>query len=660
MNKIKILVSAHKDVYVPENILLQPIQAGAALAEKRLPGMLHDDEGQQISGKNKAYCELTVQYWAWKNLEADYYGFFHYRRYLDFSKEYPLRTQKGYRIAGSGRYAGREGLTECRRYSGRRHLTGHRRLTGDGYFTSRVAPYKEADSIRKDLSAYGLDESNMRRIIEKYDVVTVLGERMNVTVYQQYCQFHSGEDLDGAIRILKEKYPRYAEACDLYMNSKYIYFCNMYVMKRKYFYAYMEWLFPILEEFEKEKDFSGYSERELRVIGFLAERLFGVYYTQLKRKQEAKCCELGYVIFHDTQPGQIVHPYFGKDSVNLVSASNHSFAPYLGVMLQSVMEHADSGKKYDIVILHTDISQEYQKILAKAADGKPHIQIRFCDVSDALAGIDLPVRHHISVETYFRYFILDFMPEYEKVLWLDADLVVLQDVGELYRTQMHHYCVAAVLDLDLIGTYRTDQQVKKYIDRKLGIRDPYYYFQAGVMLLNLTQIRKRYMAEDLVRMSMKYPWHMLDQDVLNRALQGSCMELDQKWNVVMDWQYGGRRRTDLLKNAPYELWSRYLSAREAPAVIHYAGGWKPWTMPDCDFAQFFWDYARRSPFYEVILYSRIPDAGFHLSAKADSMRSFRLKPTRLSVAVDMRKVNRILPPGSLRRRIVRTVCGKFL
>ena len=155
MNKIKILVSAHKDVYVPENILLQPIQAGAALAEKRLPGMLHDDEGQQISGKNKAYCELTVQYWAWKNLEADYYGFFHYRRYLDFSKEYPLRTQKGYRIAGSGRYAGREGLTECRRYSGRRHLTGHRRLTGDGYFKSRVAPYKEADSIRKDLSAYG-------------------------------------------------------------------------------------------------------------------------------------------------------------------------------------------------------------------------------------------------------------------------------------------------------------------------------------------------------------------------------------------------------------------------------------------------------------------------------------------------------------------------
>ena len=44
--------------------------------------MLHDDEGDNISNKNKTYCELTAQYWAWKNMEADYYGFFHYRRYF--------------------------------------------------------------------------------------------------------------------------------------------------------------------------------------------------------------------------------------------------------------------------------------------------------------------------------------------------------------------------------------------------------------------------------------------------------------------------------------------------------------------------------------------------------------------------------------------------
>lgn len=48
--------------------------------------MLHDDEGDNISERNKTYCELTAQYWAWKNEEADYYGFFHYRRYLAFDR----------------------------------------------------------------------------------------------------------------------------------------------------------------------------------------------------------------------------------------------------------------------------------------------------------------------------------------------------------------------------------------------------------------------------------------------------------------------------------------------------------------------------------------------------------------------------------------------
>ena len=83
--KIKIYVSCHKESYIPENKLLYPIQVGTAIAEKKLEGMLYDNEGDNISAKNKQYCELTSQYWVWKNdREADYYGFFHYRRYFNF------------------------------------------------------------------------------------------------------------------------------------------------------------------------------------------------------------------------------------------------------------------------------------------------------------------------------------------------------------------------------------------------------------------------------------------------------------------------------------------------------------------------------------------------------------------------------------------------
>ncbi len=255
---IRILVAAHKRAYAPKNRLIRLVQAGSALAEERLPGMLHDDEGEHISERNRTYCELTVQYYAWKNLEADYYGFFHYRRYMSFAKEYPV--------------------TAGRKYS--------------------VRPYVEADSLRGDLSGYALEEAGIRAVVEKYDVLTVLPERMNVTVCQQYCQFHNGADLERMIRILKKRRPEFAAACDRYMNSRYIYFCNMYIMRREYFQAYMEWLFPLLEEFEAGEGFNSSDAKMMRITGYLAERLFGVYHTWLRQQGKARCCELHYVIFH--------------------------------------------------------------------------------------------------------------------------------------------------------------------------------------------------------------------------------------------------------------------------------------------------------------------------------------------------------------------------
>nr|MCR4673462.1 DUF4422 domain-containing protein [Lachnospiraceae bacterium] len=84
--KIKIFVSLHDDFFVADNKLLEPIQVGTALAERKIENVIHDNEGKNISEKNKMYCELTAQYWAWKNMpDLDYYGFFHYRRYLSFN-----------------------------------------------------------------------------------------------------------------------------------------------------------------------------------------------------------------------------------------------------------------------------------------------------------------------------------------------------------------------------------------------------------------------------------------------------------------------------------------------------------------------------------------------------------------------------------------------
>lgn len=262
--KISIFVACHKPTYVLENPLLIPIQVGTELADQCYPGMRYDNEGDNISVKNPEYCELTAQYWVWKNIESEYYGFFHYRRYLSFAKIYPVK---------------RDGTLQRGR---------------------RACPYVELDDIREDLSKFCLDAETMGREIPQYDLLTVLREKINTTVYGQYCQYHSMKSLDLVLDILLRKYPTYKAATEHYMNSKEIYYMNMYIMKKELFHEYMNWLFDILNEFEHSMDTGSVQEREPRLMGYLAERLFGIFYTY-HRGNGAVCAELSYLRFYSTE-----------------------------------------------------------------------------------------------------------------------------------------------------------------------------------------------------------------------------------------------------------------------------------------------------------------------------------------------------------------------
>lgn len=84
MDKIKILIACHKPAKVFQNDVYTPIQVGKALHPDLDLGFISDDSGDNISKLNPLYCELTAQYWGWKNLDCEYIGLQHYRRYFDF------------------------------------------------------------------------------------------------------------------------------------------------------------------------------------------------------------------------------------------------------------------------------------------------------------------------------------------------------------------------------------------------------------------------------------------------------------------------------------------------------------------------------------------------------------------------------------------------
>lgn len=91
-NKISIFIVCHKPVDVISNEVYRPIHVGRAISKCKdeMVGMIGDDTGDNISAKNPYYCELTAQYWAWKNYHnSEYIGFCHYRRFfeIEFTNE---------------------------------------------------------------------------------------------------------------------------------------------------------------------------------------------------------------------------------------------------------------------------------------------------------------------------------------------------------------------------------------------------------------------------------------------------------------------------------------------------------------------------------------------------------------------------------------------
>ena len=215
MRDIKIIVATHKAYRMPDSPMYLPLHVGSAISDP-LP-YARDDSGENISHKNKTFCELTGLFWAWKNLNADYIGLCHYRRF----------------------FAGR-GLGDKRK---------------------RILTDAEAD-----------------RLLGTKDVI--LPRKRNYwieTNYSQYVHAHHREDLDTTRQILSEVYPDYLPAYDAVMGRTSGHRFNMFLMKKEILDDYCRWLFDVLFRLEERLDISRYDPVSQRVFGYVAERLLDVW-----------------------------------------------------------------------------------------------------------------------------------------------------------------------------------------------------------------------------------------------------------------------------------------------------------------------------------------------------------------------------------------------
>ena len=117
-------------------------------------------------------------------------------------------------------------------------------------------------------------------------------------------------------------------------------------------------------------------------------------------------------------------------------STDDKYIPYLDVAISSLIANASEAFDYRIIILNTGLNEEnVHKIMQNEKKG---FKIDFVDISADVQNIRSRLKnvYHFSIVTYYRLFIASLFPQYDKVIYLDCDLVVLGDISELYHTEL--------------------------------------------------------------------------------------------------------------------------------------------------------------------------------------------------------------------------------
>lgn len=320
-----------------------------------------------------------------------------------------------------------------------------------------------------------------------------------------------------------------------------------------------------------------------------------------------------------------------EQTIPVVFAANESFIPPCGTAIYSIFANSSRARYYDIIILGSDIQEETKNLLCGMFRTETNFSIRFINAAPLVQNYDLQAHYHITVETFYRFLIQELLPDYDKVLYLDGDLICEQDVAKLYDMDVDGFLLAAVRDPDMLGNLNLKPRRVEYLRQELKMAEPYDYFQAGVLLMNLKEMRRAYSVSQWLEYAT-HPYLYSDQDVLNRYCQGKVLYLDMAWNVLMDLD--NFRVSEIISAAPENVRQAYMDSRKNPKIVHFAGYRKPWKYPDVDFAPRFWKYARYTPWHEQMLLDVVQqmqkDTSFHARIKAAFLRvRSRLLPQSL-------------------------------
>lgn len=581
---IKIFVSHRIDLdsETIDNPLYVPVRCGAVYDKRENVTMLGDDTGDNISEKRNSFCELTVQYWAWKNVNAEFYGLFDYKRYLSFSDkkyktEYSIDPEK--------------------------HNNHHNEI---------IEKFLDNNSIQK----YCLDNE---KIIENYiqnnhvlvaewcDLGRIANFRDKIFSLENYLLtleniLLAPGTINNLKRIINDNYPQMSKYANDYLKGNKYLSCNCFVMPKNIFNNYCKFFFDVLFKFEQTlEDVNTFNKNLMQTCAFVGKILLGIYIYYLENTKKYTISYLQLVCFGETNKEVTILPVQKNNNIPIILTSSNYYAPYLGVFLQSLVDTSSEKYFYDIIVLEKEISLKNKKLLKNIISQRKNIKLRFYNPQRKINDVKLYVSNpNYAYEAYYKLFLPWILVNYNKIITLDCDIILNKNIAELYEINLNNYFVAGVTDLIYQGFLNSTDKNKwtKYSKEKLKAKNPYNYLNSGVLILDLKKIREEYTFKYVIEFAQKIKLIHQEQDIFNILFNEKILYLDRTWNFGVESCPAIKYFHEL---APYCSYEKYKGTKNSPSIIHYLGKPKPWEDPDIEFGENFWRVARKTDFYEIIL-----------------------------------------------------------
>ncbi len=239
---------------------------------------------------------------------------------------------------------------------------------------------------------------------------------------------------------------------------------------------------------------------------------------------------------HITSPINVPEVNHDLDEIHVtlgVYDPTGKYSQHAGVVMTSIFENTHNP--VTVHILHDETLTEDNKNKFIRTAEKYNQKIDLIDVRERVKKLPKHVinffrEQYSSLGTFYRFFIFDLL-KFDKIIYLDCDIVVNLDIKELWQIDIKNYCLAAILDKPLQSTPKFSQYA---IGFKMYNMDIASYFNAGVIVFNLSEIRKLNLniIEEATKYFKRYS-HILsfsDQDFLNAFFHDSVKLIDEKFN----------------------------------------------------------------------------------------------------------------------------------